>query len=246
MNEMDFRIFCPSQQVLERGGFCGKNGDEDLGDRFTFGKKTTMPYSDFTLTKLRHNFKLEHQLVKLFPMPVTPIQPSERLQFDIQEGLNFPNMTEKAKSEWLVAPILKELHRNKPHFSIFSGYSFDIEKEEQLNGICDFILSAKTQIVELEAPVFCLIEAKRDSIEDGWGQCAAAMLAARKFNLRDNKPINTIFGAVTNAFDWAFMKLEGDTVYIDNERYYLKELSQLLGRLDYVLELSLEEAMAVV
>ncbi len=205
-----------------------------------------MPYSDFTLSKLRQKFQIGHQLTTLFPLPVAPIEPSERLRFDIQEGLSFPNTTEKAKSEWLVGPILKELHRNKPHFSIFSGYSFDIEKEEQLNGVCDFILSAKTQIVELEAPVFCLIEAKRDSIEDGWGQCAAAMLAARKFNLRDNKPIHTIYGAVTNAFDWVFMKLEGDTVYIDSERYFLKELSQLLGRLDYVLEQSLEEALAVV
>ena len=60
------------------------------------------------------------------------------------------------------------------------------------------------------------------------------MYAARVFNKKMNEPYETIYGAVTNAFDWVFMKLEGDTVYIDLNRYYLNELPKILGIMQYI------------
>lgn len=194
-----------------------------------------MPFSDFTLSKLRREFNIQHQLIKLFPANLKAVPPSERLTLDIEEGLTYPHTTEKAKSELLVVPILRELRRNKPNFSLFSGYAFDIDKESSLNGICDFILSARTDIIELEAPVFCIVEAKRDVLEDGLGQCAAAMLAARMFNQRDGNPIEVIYGAVTNAYEWVFLKLDKDLVLIGQERFFLNEMDELLGVLEHIL-----------
>jgi hypothetical protein len=52
------------------------------------------------------------------------------------------------------------------------------------------------------------------------------------------EPYETIYGAVTNAFEWVFLKLEGDTVYIDHNRYYLNELPKILGVFQYVIGLS--------
>lgn len=49
-------------------------------------------------------------------------------------------------------------------------------------------------------------------------------------------PLTTIYGAVTNAFDWVFLKLEHKVVYIDLQRYYLNELPKLLGILGFIVE----------
>ena len=49
------------------------------------------------------------------------------------------------------------------------------------------------------------------------------------------EPREIIYGAVTNAYDWVFMKLEGNTVFIDKTRYYLNDLPKLLGILQYII-----------
>jgi hypothetical protein len=60
------------------------------------------------------------------------------------------------------------------------------------------------------------------------------MYAARLFNQQNNEPYDTIYGAVTNAYEWIFLKLEGNTVLIDKKRYYLNELPTLLGVLQFI------------
>ena len=69
--------------------------------------------------------------------------------------------------------------------------------------------------MEIDAPIFCLVEAKNDNIEKGIAQCGAEMYAAKLFNDRQGKPRDVIFGCVTTAFSWAFLKLENNTLYID-------------------------------
>ncbi len=66
-------------------------------------------------------------------------------------------------------------------------------------------------------------------------QCAAEMYAARLYNIQNNDSYETIYGAVTNAFDWIFLKSEGNTVFVDKERYYLNEPPKLLGILQYII-----------
>lgn len=193
-----------------------------------------MPYIDFTLSKLRKDFGLQQKVTRLFPKIEAKL-PSDHLKIDIQEGLKMPLSTEKAKSEFIIAPILKEIKRTNPGFSFFSGFSFDVDKAKDLAGRCDYILTAKTAIVELEAPIFCLVEAKNGIIESGYGQCAAEMLAASIFNKNDGNDIEVIYGVVTNAFEWVFMKLENNIVYIDDKRFPLiNSLPTLLGVLQWI------------
>jgi hypothetical protein len=77
-------------------------------------------------------------------------------------------------------------------------------------------------------------EAKNDSIEDWYGQCGAEMYAARLFNQQKGNDIHTIHGAITNGFTWQFLKLEGQTLFIDSQRYGLANLPQLLGAIQKV------------
>jgi hypothetical protein len=93
----------------------------------------------------------------------------------------------------------------------------------------DFMISANANIVEPQNPIFCLVESKNKSPDEGFAQCAAEMYAAKLFNQQMGEAEVTIYGAVTNAFDWVFLKLEGNKVYVDINRYYLNELPKLLG-----------------
>ncbi len=147
-------------------------------------------------------------------------------------------MSEKAKSEAIIFPIVKELKRNNKNISVFSGYTFNIDAQNDLMGAPDFMISAKPRIIDVQSPIFCLMESKNKTPDKGFAQCAAEMYAARVFNQQMGEPYETIYGAVTNAFEWVFLKLEGDTIYIDNNRYYLNELPKILGIFQHVIGLS--------
>ncbi len=194
-----------------------------------------MAYSDFTFAKLKKKYGIGITNVNLFSNKDIPfVEPSKRLIEDIDEAVTMPTLSEKAKSEILIFPVIRELKRNNKNISIFSGYNFNIEGEKDLTGTPDFMISANEQIVELLSPIFCLVESKNRLPDEGFAQCAAEMYAARLFNQQTNEPYEIIYGAVTNAYEWVFLKLEGDTVYIDTKRYYLDNLTKLLGILQFV------------
>jgi hypothetical protein len=197
-----------------------------------------MAYSDFTFAKLKKRFKITQESVYLFEgISIAPLVPSAKLLDDLKEAEQMPMLTEKAKSEYLIAPFVKDLKRRHPNLSIFSGYSLNIDAENELNGAPDFIISKRPRIVEIEAPIFCIMETKNKTVEEGYAQCAAEMYAACLFNEQMNEPLATIYGAVTNGFDWVFLKYENLTIQIDMNRYYLGNLPQLLGVMDYIIEL---------
>jgi hypothetical protein len=194
-----------------------------------------MAYSDYTFAKLKNRFGIEQTEQHLFSKKsIEKRQPSQRLLEDIEEAENMPLMSEKAKSEAVMFPILKELKRNNPNITIYSGYSFNVDMANDLNGAPDFMISARPKIVELQSPIFCLVESKNKTPDEGYAQCAAEMYAARLFNQQNNEPHETIYGAVTNAYEWVFLKLEDNTIIVDKKRYYLNELSLLLGVLQFI------------
>lgn len=195
-----------------------------------------MAYSDFTFAKLRKRFSISQESVYLFDgLMVAPVAPSARLLEDLKEAEQMPLQTEKAKSEYIIAPLVKDLKRRHPHISIFSGYTLNIDVDNELNGAPDFMISKRPRIVEIEAPLFCIMETKNKTVEEGYAQCAAEMYAASLFNEQMNEPLTAIYGAVTNGFDWVFMKYEDKNIQIDRGRYYLGNLSQLLGVIDHII-----------
>ena len=74
-----------------------------------------------------------------------------------------------------------------------------------------------------------VVEAKNDNIKSGLGQCTAEMVAARVFNEREGAGASLIHGAVTTGSLWRFLKLDGDTVFIDRAEYYVDQLDKILG-----------------
>lgn len=112
---------------------------------------------------------------------------------------------------------------------LFSGSEFNVAPERGLNGTCDFLISLSPERLFISAPVITLVEAKKEDIKAGFGECVAEMLAAQLFNEQEGNQIPTIYGAVTSGTVWRFLKLQGQIVYIDRIEYYLSEVEKVLG-----------------
>jgi len=78
-----------------------------------------------------------------------------------------------------------------------------------------------------------VVEAKKDNFSQGWGQCLAELVAAQKLN---NEPQLRLFGMVSNGEVWEFGKLEADKFTKHLEVYTIKELDNLCGAINYLLE----------
>jgi len=80
-----------------------------------------MAYSEYTLDKIRRNFGIENKRTPIL-LDFQSLEVSETLQMALKEVEELPIRSEKAKSEWIVVPILKELrNRNDKFFTIYSG-----------------------------------------------------------------------------------------------------------------------------
>jgi len=196
-----------------------------------------MSYSDYTtLNKLRHTLEISHKRQHLF-IKIDPVFPSRKLIEDLEEAQNcYSLLTEKAKSEFLITPILREIKRTHlDKVGVFSGVNLDIPSAG-LKGFCDFILTRTPDTIELNAPICCLVEAKNRTVEEGFAQCAAEMYAAILFNQENQTPVEFMYGCVTNGYEWSFLRLEKKTVQIDTERLFLNQIQIILGAFKIIID----------
>jgi hypothetical protein len=175
-----------------------------------------MAYSDYTtLQKLNNELRITHQRQKLF-RKINPVLPSAKLTEDLQEARDYYSLTtDKAKSEFLITPVLREIRRTHlDNVGVFSGVNLDLPVAG-LSGCCDFILSRRPDTIELTAPICGLVEANNRTLEEGFAQCAAEMYAAILFNEPTPNPTSFMYGCVTNGYDWVFLRLENQMLQID-------------------------------
>jgi hypothetical protein len=198
-----------------------------------------MAYSEFTLRDVLDRFHLTLVDVPDLFGGVAEVQPSEFVQtLLLQEFLPLALAinTEKARSEYVVAPLLADLRRQLNHrISVFSGIDFNVDAEQRLVGYCDFILSASPEQQFLTSPVVTIVEAKNDNINNGLGQCVAATVAARLFNEREGRPRAVLYGAVTTGSLWRFLRLEGPVVSLDQQEYHIRLAAKVIGILTHIM-----------
>lgn len=193
-----------------------------------------MTYSDFTLESVSKAFHLKLRRAALFPHAAAVDVPSW-LTDALERGRPFALGSEKARSELIVVPVLlASIERSKATRSLYSGQRLDVAPDQGLTGECDFILSNSPALPILQSPIVMLVEAKKNDIESGLGQCTAQMIGARLFNEREGNDVRAIFGCVTTGESWQFLQLAGDTVLIDTNRYYLVNIDVLLGVFDAI------------
>ena len=198
-----------------------------------------MAYSNFTLEEVRTAFQLEivesagifSQTETVMPRDHFIAELEEKVQLAISIG------TEKARSELIVTNILFELREQfNRGISFFSGIEFSVDAESGLTGVCDFLVSLSPILSFLESPVIILVEAKRENLTTGFGQCAAEMIAAQRFNKEKGNDLPCLYGATTSGTDWRFLKLEGQKLHIDRTLYSIGQYDKILGILSSMVE----------
>jgi len=198
-----------------------------------------MPYSQFTIDKVKRDLKLTIlEGIRFFPDTIAPINLNSRLE-TIIENLSWAIAvgTEKARSEVIINPVLLEVRRIlNQEISVFSGEQFDVDIDAGLNGVCDFLVSRSSEQLTVEAPTIVVVEAKKADLKLGLGQCIAEMVAMQRFNEASGQPIKVVYGCITSGTQWRFLKLEAQVVTIDLNDYPLPPIEQILGFLVWMIK----------
>ena len=200
-----------------------------------------MAFSEFTYPEVVTALGLSETTAPLFAS-ATPVQPSQAFRELLPDNIKLATIirTEKARAEWLVAPLLGELWRTfRDRISLFSGIDFQGDPEARLTGFCDFLIGRGVQLPHLVAPLLVVIEAKKDDVLTGYGQCIAGMVGIQAYNRRAGKPVHSIFGVVTTGIGWQFLRLDGTKLTIDNQEHTLNPPEHVFGMLVAMLETAL-------
>ena len=195
-----------------------------------------MAYPDFTLETAEAELAVTARPGALFP-GLRPLPVPVWLQDLLGRGMRLALVSEKARSEFIVAPILlavQELCGER--VAILSGQRLDVDPARRLFGECDFILALSDPLPRLRAPLLAVVEAKKNDIDAGLGQCVAQMVAAQLYNERSGQPMPAISGCVTTGEDWQFLRLAGTAVTIDQGRFYIDNVGGILAALQAALQ----------
>jgi hypothetical protein len=196
-----------------------------------------MAYGDFDLRRALTDFGLtSNEGVDLFA-GVPPVEPSAYLTDWLAEfapvalGIG----SERGRGEAIIFPILAEAKRHcRDPVTVASGVTFDVDRGRGLTGVCDYLITRSRNLYFVRGPVFAAVEAKREDINGGLGQCVAEMVAVRVFNEREGTPLPAVHGCVTSGNLWRFLKLEGDTLFVDRDERHLRDLPMVLGILVHI------------
>jgi hypothetical protein len=191
-----------------------------------------VPYSDFTLKKAKEQLGImvveDQDLFASVPEISISEYLSATLQYNVPVALAVG--TEKIRSELIIANVLLEVRRlMDDQISFFSGINLDIDKQKELNGFCDFVISKSPEQYYLNAPLIAIVEAKNEYIGGGLGQCIAEMFASQIFNAQEGRPLPKAYGAVTTGNMWKFLKYENNIAYIDLPEYHIVNPGKIVG-----------------
>ncbi|MBC8135143.1 MAG: hypothetical protein H8F28_04545 [Fibrella sp.] len=190
--------------------------------RFALKRK----YSDIGLQEAMQLVGRENVLLWQLDTPDRPA--SAFLEEDLRRLQVFDLTASEQGKTLLIDSLLSEIVPNHDELKIWKAAAL---QTDTLTGVADYVIAPRRAY--LATPLLCVIKAKRDDFEKGRAQCIAEMYACQ-WNNRQSKTNTDVFGIVSNGQAWQFYKLTGDGDVWETELYALRELSGLLGALDYV------------
>jgi hypothetical protein len=185
-----------------------------------------------TLSQVVQQFQLSYQ-EENFIQPITfEINDYIRaeLQFNLKELV--VDSSEYALCENLIYPILREIWKAyKNDFMLWSHHP--LESNGELSGTPDYLIAKRSALgkIVFEHPYFIVVEAKKDNFSEGWGQCAAELVAIQKLNNNSNQ---SLFGIVTNAERWEFAKLQHSIFTKNINGFQIENLDDLFSAINYL------------
>jgi hypothetical protein len=188
-----------------------------------------MAYNEFTLESAEAELSVIARPGVLFP-GLQPLPVPSWLQDILARGMSLALVSEKARSEYIVAPILLAVRElSDQRIAILSGQRLDVDPSRRLMGECDFILALSDPVPRLRAPLLAIVEAKKNDIEAGLGQSVAQMVAVQLYNERSGHSPPAVYGCVTTGEAYQFLRLAGEKVTIDTGRLYIDNVGGVLA-----------------
>ncbi|MCZ2340509.1 MAG: hypothetical protein LC104_01775 [Bacteroidales bacterium] len=186
-------------------------------------------YNQFTLQKAIADFGLVLGSVRnLFPQ-VKPVPVAAPVRLRLRAFADLAT-SEAGRAHYLIAPLIGEVYlAGEDRVALFPAARFDVDDAAGLTGICDFILGKPPQAPIVTSPVLMIVEAKNEDIVGGLGQCAAAMVAAQRFNRARNPDIDTIFGVVSDGERWRFLRLSAAALDLERTDRLISDPDQIYG-----------------
>lgn len=194
-------------------------------------------------------YKSIHEVSKKYQVAIAaqpfveflPFPTDERFQAELSwvlENIDV-HMSEAAVSEFLIAPILKEIWRAyNDSLLIWSHVALNVGDE--FEGYPDYLFTKRTSLGLLrDKPYLMVCEAKKDDFDGAWGQCFAALIAAQTINGNDHL---ILYGMVSNGNGWEFGKLQGNSFVRDPRLFTITDLSELFAALHYIFEQAKQQA----
>jgi hypothetical protein len=197
-----------------------------------------LAYHQFTLLQVTRRFQLVIQERPRLFAHYAPIEASEwlRTALDRMMPLALDFGTEKARSEFIIAPLLGEARELLDRaVSIYSGAELNVDPSAGLQGSCDYLIGLSRLRLEVEAPLIAVVVAKNENFQEGFAQCLAELVAVQRFNAADGRTVPRLYGAVTTGNNWRFLQLEGNSATIDETDYHINQVERILGVLVGVL-----------
>ena len=197
-----------------------------------------MAFSDFKYPAVLGELGLTYASAPDLFGRVPPVPPSRGLELTLPTmiRLGTMNSTEKARSEWLIAPLLADFwERYRGQIGVYSGVAFSADPDADLNGLCDFLISRAPQQTSVTPPAVVIVEAKNENIAGGLGQCVSAMVGAQRWNRRAGTPVEVVYGCSTTGTAWRFLTMANRRVVVDLVEYQLHDVAQLLGILTHMI-----------
>ena len=191
-----------------------------------------MAYNKFTMNRLRQDYQLAiTDKSGLFGgIPPVPVSDLLRQILARNRETALRSGSEKARSEYFIAPILTEVYEQaQDRATLFSGIEFNMDKKRGLAGFCDYLFTLSPHTPYILAPIVSIVEAKKEDINAGIPQCLAELVAAQMFNAAQGQSIATLYGVVTSGTEWKFLRLEGTDATVDSDIYFLADVEKIVG-----------------
>jgi len=196
-------------------------------------KKTSLKAKkkSFSSFDLKTAFK-QLGLEKLKPWTVEAqgIQPSEFYYQTLKRLEKFDLRSNERSKELLIDLILQETIQDF-ELKIWKGASLE---SDSTSGEVDYLLTKDRDY--LEAPLLCVIEAKKDDFEQGLAQCLVEMQACQWSNQQIECNVDT-FGIVSNGSTWEFYKLTTEGIAYGTLPFSIGDIALVLGLLHQIMSL---------
>jgi len=155
----------------------------------------------------------------------------EELDFNLDNIDVFTS--EASRCENVIYPIIREVYKNYVNrYTLWSHKSISID--DKLTGTPDYLISTKSELGKtvLGLPVLVVVEAKQNNFMEGWGQCAAELLAVQKINQNDE---SLVYGVVTDGELWQFGRLQSNLFIKHKAGITITDLNKVFGAVGYLL-----------